>query len=186
MPLFDVECSDCGAVTDRLFRRYEDPNPPCEACGGTSTRKLMGRFAVPFSGSLSKYMNPNKEGGDREGFWATRKLSSVSGNPEPVFLETVQQVREFNAAEGLSAPGDVPTNATISADGKEIKSDGMPGQWRAGGSIEALVPSRVWQMDNSLTSLRGKDPAPQSSGPPCTVQAVDPGMMSKFAAEAAG
>jgi hypothetical protein len=78
-----------------------------------------------------------------DGFWAYRKRSSVSGNPEPVYLDSMQAIRDFNKAEGLAAPGEVPTNSTISADGKTIQSNGMPGNWQCG---FPSIPSRLQQM----------------------------------------
>ena len=78
-----------------------------------------------------------------DGFWAYKTKSSVSGQPEAVFLDNVQAVREFNKAEGLMPPGEVPVNSTISADGKRIVSDGMPGNWR--GNFPP-IPARLQQI----------------------------------------
>jgi hypothetical protein len=143
----------------------------------------MSRFGVVFSGSLHKYTDPRKEGAEMDGFWAYRKLSSISGQPEATFISSMAELKAFNKAEGLSAPGEVPTNATISADGKRLQSAGMPGQW-----VNSMsVPSGVWEMTKSLTSLKGKNPEPVASGPPCTVQAVDAKMMETItAAEGSG
>lgn len=146
----------------------------------------MSAFAAPFMGSLTKYADSNRENAQMEGWWAYRKRSSISGQPEPTYIDSMEKLKEFNRAEGLAAPGEVPTNSTVSADGRRIISDGMPGQWARGGgsgSLDALIPSRVWEMDKSLTSVHGKEPAPDTSGPPCTVQAVDAGMMEQFAVE---
>jgi hypothetical protein len=134
-------------------------------------------------GSVHKYTDPNKENSHMDGYWAYRKVSSISGQPEPVYLDSMQKIKEFNSAEGLSAPGEVPTNATVSADGKRILSDGMPGNWR--GSLPE-VPSAVWRMTTSLTALSGKDPAPVASGPPCTAQAVDAKIMEQFTSSSDG
>lgn len=146
----------------------------------------MSRFGIVFTGPITaRYNDPKRENAHQEGFWVYRQRSSISGQPEPVFLNDWQQLREFNKAEGLSAPGEVPTNSTISADGKRILSNGMPGNW-SGGYTPELIPSGVWRTTKSMTSLKGKAPTPVASGPPCTIQAVDAGLMEKFAAEAAG
>lgn len=177
MPMKEFRCEVCQETEELFLWHWDDPVPVCFHCGRPRTEIFSG-FAVPFSGSVHKYMDSKREGGDRDGFWAYKRQSSISGQPEPIWLDTMQAVREFNKAEGLAAPGEVPTYATISADGKRIMSAGMPGQWS--GLDRSLIPSRVWEMDKSTTSLRGKDPAPMSSGPACTAQAVDASTMESF------
>lgn len=174
MPLYEYLCGSCGAAFEAYLPKWDNSDPACQC--GAAPERLMSRFGVVFSGSLHKYMDPKKEGAHMEGFWAYKKLSSISGQPEPVFLDTMESLKAFNKAEGLAAPGDAPTNATISADGKRIQGAGMPGQWASPMS----VPSAVWDMTKSLTSLKGKSPDPVASGPACTVQAVDPSMMESI------
>ncbi len=180
MPIFELACHACRTTRDVFLSKWDDADPVCERCGGQQER-LMSNFSVVFSGPITaRYCDKNKEGAHADGFWAYRKLSSVSGQPEPVYINDWQQLRDFNRAEGLAAPGEAPTHATISADGKRLVSDGLPGQWR--GSLPG-VPSAVYRMDRSMTSLSGRAPAPVASGPPCTVQAVDACLMEKFSAE---
>jgi len=180
MPIFESLCQSCNTMHEHYLRSWQEMDPPCSTCGG-ATQRMASRFGVPLSGSLHKYMDPKKEGADREGYWAYKTKSSISGQPEPVWLDSMEAVKEFNRAEGLSAPGEAPTNATITPDGKRIVSDGMPGNWRG---CMPTVPSRVWEMNKSLTSLTGKNPTPVASGPPCTVQAVDASQMERISAEA--
>lgn len=130
MPVFEYHCAACNSTKESFVHHWDTP-VPCPTCGGP-TDKLFSRFAAPYSGSMHKYMDPKREGAEMDGFWAYKKRSSLSGQPEPVFISDMQQLREFNKAEGLAAPGEVPTNATISADGKKIESRGMPGQWAEG------------------------------------------------------
>ncbi len=178
MPIRDFECSACRAVEEDVLVRRDEAAPPCPACGG-ERKALVSRFGTVFMGSLRKYSDLKREGADHEGFWVYRRKSSISGQPEPVYLSTFAEVRDFNKAEGLSAPGEVPTNSTISANGKVIKSDGMPGQWGRGGFANT-IPSRVWEMDTSPTSITGKDPGPSTNGPPCTVEVADASTMPKY------
>jgi predicted nucleic acid-binding Zn ribbon protein len=181
MPMQDWLCAACNLTEeDKFVRRWDDPIPPCPACGGERIL-LFSRFAVPFSGSVHKYMDQKREGANLDGFWAVRRKSAINGVHDHVFLDTMQKVREFNLAEGLAPPGEVPTNSTISADGKRILSDGMPGQWR-GGYTQDLLPARLWEMDKSLTSLHGKDPGYQTSGPPVSGGAADAATMEQFTA----
>jgi predicted nucleic acid-binding Zn ribbon protein len=143
MPIKDLECRTCDAIEeDVLVRRGDDEPPPCPSCGG-QRKALVSRFGTVFMGSLRKYTDLKREGASEEGFWAYRRKSSVSGQPEPVYLTSVQEVRDFNKSEGLAPPGDIPTNSTISADGKRIVSNGMPGQWSSG---VPELPARMREM----------------------------------------
>lgn len=162
MPVFELYCDRCEQSEDRYLRRWDDPTPVCPQCGGYRKR-MAGRFAAPFSGSLRKYTDPKRENAHMEGFWAYRKRSSVSGKPEPVWLDSMEAVRAFNKAEGLSAPGDVPTYSTISADGKHIESRGMPGQWVTG---MPEMPTRLREMVET--------PAEQCSAPAATAAPTMP------------
>ena len=179
MPLYEFRCRDCAWESEEYLPKWDSPNPMCPDCGGRQER-LVSRFGTVFMGSMHKYLDKTREGGDRDGVWMYRKRTSLSGQPEPVYLKSMAELREFSKAEGLAAPGEVPTNATISADGKRILSDGLPGQWR--GALPA-VPGAVYRMDKSLTSLAGKAPAPVASGPPCTAGVADAKTMERFAAE---
>ena len=175
MPIFELHCPACHTIREEYFRHWYDQDPACPACGGLRER-MASRFGVVFTGPLTaRYNNPRREGAHMEGYYAYRKRSSISGQPESVFIDSWDAHRAFQKAEGLE---DGPTNCTISRDGKKLESAGMPGQWTAGGmDPHDMVPSRVWEMDKSLTSIHGKDPAPQASGPPCTASAVDAGLM---------
>lgn len=144
MPVFELECRACGRTEDCYFPRWDAPDPACPLCGGARER-LMSRFAAPLMGSLKKYADPKREDAHAEGFWAYKTRSSASGRPEPVFLSTMEEVRAFNKAEGLADPSEVPTHSTISADGRRIVSNGMPGQWV---SSMPEMPSRLREMVN--------------------------------------
>jgi putative FmdB family regulatory protein len=142
MPVYELTCDGCVDTQEVFLHHWDSPNPACERCGGPR-RRLMSCFASPFMGSLRKYSDLRREGAQAEGFWAYKKRSSVSGQPEPVFLSSVAEVRDFNRAEGLAPPGEIPVNATISADGRRIVSDGMPGNWR--GNFPP-IPARLQQI----------------------------------------
>ena len=143
MPVYEVWCPECNREEEYFSHVRTDEDPPCPGCGGWRQRRVSS-FKVVFSGPLTaRYNDPKREGAQMEGFWDYRVRSSVSGQPEPVFLETWDQLREFRKAEQLSMPGDVPANATISRDGRTISSAGMPGQW-AGGMPS--IPSRLQEM----------------------------------------
>jgi putative FmdB family regulatory protein len=175
VPLYELQCAACQAVEERYLRHWDDPTPDCPICLGPRVR-LASNFGVVFSGPLTrKYMDPKKEGAYEEGFWAYRKRSSISGELEPVFLDTWDKLREFNKAEGLSAPGDAPTNATISSDGKRILSNGMPGQWQTG------MPSMPARLKEIIEMPADQIPQAAATATPCmpigygvSVEAVEP------------
>ncbi len=141
MPVFEYQCRACGTTEERYVKHWDDM-VPCPRCG-VPQEKLFSRFAAPFMGSLAKYTDNKRENAGMEGFWAYRTRSSLSGQPEPCWIENMQQLRDFNKAEGLAAPGEVPTNSTISTDGRKIVSNGMPGQWQCG---LPEMPARMREM----------------------------------------
>lgn len=156
MPVHEFMCESCGTVEEHFYHVTPAEDPPCPVCLGPRIR-LASAFKVVFTGPLTaRYNDPKREGAHMEGFWDYRVRSSVSGNPEPVYLSTWDELREFRKSEHLSMPGDVPTQATMSADGRKISSAGMPGSW-GGLSCLDTVPSGVWDMNTSLTSVHGKD-----------------------------
>src|SRR5260370_8996200 len=166
MPVFEERCAACERTTEVYLARWDDQDPACERWGGQQER-LASNFAVTFTGPITaRYNDKKREGAHADGFWAYRKRSSISGQPEPVFIDNWQQLKEFNKSEGLAAPGEAPTNATISKDGKSISGDGFAGQWR--GALPG-VPSAFFRMNRSLTALGGKSPEPPPSAPPYPV-----------------
>lgn len=140
MPVREYLCPRCQTIGEEWRRHMDDPPTPCPDCGG-EREELASRFGIVFTGQITaKYNDPKREAAHREGFWTYRKKTSISGQPEPVKIETWDQLRAFNKAEGLAAPGEVPTNSTVSADGRRIESRGMPGQWTCG---FPSIPSRL-------------------------------------------
>lgn len=138
MPIYDVECQGCRSVEEIFLHHWNSPTPDCPLCRWPRTR-LASRFGVVFSGPITaRYNERDRENAHAEGYWAYRKRSSISGQPEPVFIQTWDQRREFMKAEGLE---DAPTNCAISKDGKTLQSNGMPGQWNGGGMPS--IPSRL-------------------------------------------
>lgn len=117
------ECKAQEVVFEWLASSFETPDPNCDFCG-RQTKRQASRFAMPFSGSItSRYLDRGLEGGYMKdgGHWAWKKKDTVSGKPEPVYIDTFQAQRDYCHSEGLALPSDT-TNATISADGKSITS----------------------------------------------------------------
>jgi putative FmdB family regulatory protein len=129
VPIYEYWCQPCGEVEEMYRKRYGEPPPPCPRCGAERIT-LASRFAVVFTGDItSRYKLKDREDAYTDGVWMYRKRTSLSGEPEPVYIQTWQELREFCKAEGLSQPGEAPTNASISSDGKRLSGAGMPGQW---------------------------------------------------------
>ena len=129
MPVYEFYCERCQRIEERFFHRWQEQAPPCPLCSNPRVL-LASRFAVVFTGPITaRYNLKDREGAEQEGVWMYRKKTSLSGEPEPVYIETFSELKEFCRQEGIYGPGEVPINATISPDGRKISSAGMPGQW---------------------------------------------------------
>jgi hypothetical protein len=102
----------------------------CE-CGGL-LELAIHPLQVVFTGPLTaRYNYKDAENPHQEGHWAWRRKSSLSGKPEPVFIDSFDAQRQFCASEGLVNPKELPRNYQISETGKgEINTRGLPGtEW---------------------------------------------------------
>lgn len=144
MPLYEhycdnEECKRYQQVEEHFFHSSNCEAPQCPDCSRRQVR-AMSRFSSPFTGLMTaRYNDPKKEGAHMEGHWAYRR-KTVSGNPEPVFLETFQQRREFMKSEGLVGYEDAGPNMPDS-NGKRVNTTGMPGSW--GGTL--TPPSKLME-----------------------------------------
>lgn len=110
------------------MRRYEDPNPPCEVCGGPRER-LISAPAVVWSKPISSYGDSSKENYRRDnangGHWVMESRSDEAlekGGPIRRFIGSVQDQRNYCKREKLLMPSDVPNNMSISSDGRAWES----------------------------------------------------------------
>lgn len=133
MPVYESYCEDCKRVEEWYAKHFVDidQNPFCAVCGAPM-RRVASAFSVVFTGPITKKYNDNMRADNynQEGHWAYRVKSSKSGNPEPVYIETFQQQKEFCREEGLVNPKDLP-NMEADSEGK-FRSNagvGMPGCW---------------------------------------------------------
>jgi len=94
-------------------------------------KRAVSQFATPFCGAITaRYNDPKRENPHQEGHWAWKRKSAKNWlHPERVWISTWQEQREHCAQEGLYNPTDIPVHAEISADGKKLKSQGLPGSW---------------------------------------------------------
>lgn len=133
MPIYESYCQRCQRTQEWYAKHFVEitENPFCDQCGDPMLRGAS-RFGVVFSGPITKKYNDNMKADSyhQEGHWAYRIKSSKDGNPEPVYIETFQQQKEFCRAEGLVNPKDLP-NMEADSEGK-FRSNagvGMPGTW---------------------------------------------------------
>ncbi len=132
MPIYESYCRGCGHIQEWYSKRFSEitENPDCDKCGQTMIR-IASSFSVVFTGAITtKYNDPTAENYHKEGHWAYRIRSSKSGNPEPVWIETFQQQKEFCKEEGLVNPKELP-NMDAHPDGRITTTTGagMPGCW---------------------------------------------------------
>ena len=71
----------------------------------------------------AKYLDRSCEGGNAQdgGHWVYRTKDTRSGKPEPEYISTFQQQREFAKAEGLGLPQDTDFGM-IQGDGRTLRA----------------------------------------------------------------
>lgn len=113
-------CSGFHKELEHYYHRMDQPLNDCEACG-QQTALLISSFAAIWTGNLGKYIDNSCEMTHqrKDGHWAMRRNSSrmADGSPEPVFISTRQDQREFCKAEGLEDPFGLNPNIEGNADG---------------------------------------------------------------------
>lgn len=125
MPLFESACpeKDCllfEKTFEWLSKTTDVNDPSCECCGAQTIRQIS-RFGVIWTGPITaKYLDKSLEGGNAEsgGHWAYKK-NTLSGKPEPVYISTFQEQREYCKAEGLTPPQDTD-HGMIQGDGRTV------------------------------------------------------------------
>ena len=129
MPIREFGCPSCHRVEEVYRHRSDDMTAPL--CCGEPMRWLISRFGIVFDKPLNAYNDPSKENLNQagDGHYQWRVRSSRSGHPERVYIKDRQAQKEFIRDEQLTDPMDLPVNADISADGKTLSSQGLPGCW---------------------------------------------------------
>ena len=135
MPIYEGTCVNTTCEARGCIREWYVKSSqvgmkkPCPSCSA-ALKRTPSRFGIVWTGELTtKYNDKGSENYHQEGHWAYKVRSSTSGEPEPVWIDTFQKQKEFCKQEGLVNPKDLPTHADVSADGKKLRSRGMPGAW---------------------------------------------------------
>lgn len=129
-------CANQGITFEWLAKRTTSEDPKCPQCGTQMTR-LLSTFATPWTGTLDRFKDHNKEpfndaGTDGHWMWKVKSTSNLDGSPERVLIRTHEDQKRFTKAEGLVMPDDINPNAEIDSDGKKLCTVGMKGQWDIG------------------------------------------------------
>lgn len=139
MPLFELACknSECTSYAkrvERLLRRFDDPNPECETCGG-ETARLISRPRLVWLRDLVSYDSPKAETFRKDqarGFHTVARKRSRGGTDEkPVYqrIRTRKEQVEYCREEGLVDPSEAPHTMDINSDGDKCSGAGLPGAW---------------------------------------------------------
>jgi putative FmdB family regulatory protein len=107
MPLYEYQCSQCGAVFEVRQKFSDDPLTQHEGCGG-AVEKLLSAPAFQLKGS-GWYVTDYGSGGSRGGAIAASKADS--GAPATTTSETKS---ESKPAETKSTPTPAPSTSTKS------------------------------------------------------------------------
>jgi putative FmdB family regulatory protein len=62
MPIYDFACTACDERFDELAR-FDAPPPPCPACGGEETERLLSPFTAANAKSGFRNFAPSPAGG---------------------------------------------------------------------------------------------------------------------------
>ena len=126
MPLFTEVCGspDCvlqGDPTDEYYKHWDDPQKPCSACGGPTTR-IPSQFGIVWTGEITaKYVDKSLDDGHRKDLshWVFEK--GPDGKTKPFLIENFQQQREYCKRNGLANPADLDSNCEVSEDGRRFQ-----------------------------------------------------------------
>lgn len=130
--IYDFTCPR-GHKHEHFLHSSKEPDPLCDDCGAPTERSTFNRFAVVFTGPLTKkYLTPGMEGynqAESGAHWAyeTKNLDGSPKQATPVMIENFQQQKEFCKREGLINPTMSGRAEINSTDGKSVNGSGLPG-----------------------------------------------------------
>ncbi len=102
MPIYEYECSACGALVSILVNRHEDPQGlACDACGSKVLKRIISQvnFHLPQGDRLSSY-SPNNERNESYyrdsrniGLRAEQMLKKAGVDPGEAFKSKLDNLR---------------------------------------------------------------------------------------------
>jgi putative FmdB family regulatory protein len=110
MPLYEYQCSQCGAVFEVRQKFSDEPVQHHEGCGGAVT-KLMSAPAFSFKGS-GWYVTDYASGGSRGG--AIKSESSASGDTKATEAKPAEAKPADTKPAATVAPAASPKPSTKS------------------------------------------------------------------------
>ena len=133
MPLRDEICHNprCpwnGVVEERFYHSQALGPRPCEHCQGEMER-IPSRFGVVWTGPIDqRYRDKTKDGYYEPAGMTQWTRNTPDGKPQPVRLETWQDVKQYARENGCTDPRDVGNNVSVGEDGKTLNAGmGQPG-----------------------------------------------------------
>jgi putative FmdB family regulatory protein len=101
MPIFEYECSRCGAISSHVVLGSEKAKPVCPRCDSGRMRRIMSRFAVVESEAsrlasfdTSKPRDDSFYSDSRNvGLWAKKRAKEMGVDLGSKFDETVEKAR---------------------------------------------------------------------------------------------
>ena len=102
MPIYEYECSRCGAIGSEIVIGSERaPIPACPQCGSRKTRRVMSTFAtVESEASRLARFDPARARGEsfykdsrNVGLWAKKRAQQMGVDLGPKFEATVEKAR---------------------------------------------------------------------------------------------
>jgi len=105
MPIFEIVCRECNTVVEKI-QRADAPVENCEACGNPRY-KAISSFGIVNTGLISRYNDKTKDYANLPGTWQMETDPKTGKRNVPVWIETLQEQREFCKRENLHNPGDL-------------------------------------------------------------------------------
>lgn len=137
MPIFEScctqpKCPELGRRRERYYKK-EYEAPVCEVCG-KSMEQLISAPNVCWARPLSFYADKKIEAEQsmkaEDGHWVWKKRSTrrVDGQPERIWVDSIQAQKEYCRDEGLVLPSEAG-NPEPDSSGHVVSSRGNKGSW---------------------------------------------------------
>lgn len=120
MPLYELDCKDCGNQYERLVSFSATVLPACPACGSVDINRLLGKPAIHFKGSGWYITDSKKE--DEKKKAAAQKANS-NGTDKPTGSEPDSEPDSEPKSESESESDNVSKSETENSSPSETRSD---------------------------------------------------------------
>lgn len=123
MPTYQSRCTPCDFAFEWQSPRMTLADPACPKCGGATER---GYYAIQsiWTKPLAAYGDPKSENfyqQQQAGGHVSLETDKDTGAVRKVFIDTPQKQTEYCRRNGLLDPKNLPSNMSISADGRSFE-----------------------------------------------------------------